>query len=64
MWRSALAWQVTLFMGLQSLAYYVTLTWLPEILQEDGMSATRSRLDARGHASGRDSDDILRSRDR
>jgi MFS transporter, CP family, cyanate transporter len=42
LWRSALAWQVTLFMGLQSLAYYVTLTWLPEILQEDGMSATRA----------------------
>ncbi|MDQ3860156.1 MAG: MFS transporter, partial [Actinomycetota bacterium] len=33
-WRSALAWQVTLFMGLQSLGYYVVLTWLPEILQE------------------------------
>src|SRR5215216_994618 len=42
LWRSALAWQVTLFMGLQSFAYYVTLTWLPEILQEDGMSATRA----------------------
>ena len=42
MWRSALAWQVTLFMGLQSLVYYVTLTWLPEILQDDGMSATRA----------------------
>ena len=42
MWRSALAWQVTLFMGLQSLAYYVTLTWLPEILRDDGMSATRA----------------------
>jgi CP family cyanate transporter-like MFS transporter len=36
LWRSALAWQVTLFMGLQSLAYYVVLTWLPEILQEVG----------------------------
>ena len=42
MWRSALAWQVTLFMGLQSLAYYVTLTWLPEILREDGMNAARA----------------------
>ena len=42
LWRSSLAWQVTLFMGLQSLAYYVTLTWLPEILQEEGMSATRA----------------------
>jgi MFS transporter, CP family, cyanate transporter len=30
---------VTLFMGLQSLAYYVTLTWLPEILREEGMGA-------------------------
>ncbi|MGH3144777.1 MAG: CynX/NimT family MFS transporter [Rubrobacter sp.] len=42
LWRSPLAWQVTMFMGLQSLAYYVTLTWLPEILQEGGMSATRA----------------------
>jgi CP family cyanate transporter-like MFS transporter len=42
LWRSPLAWQVTLFMGLQSLAYYVTLTWLPEILREEGMSAIRA----------------------
>jgi CP family cyanate transporter-like MFS transporter len=42
LWRSSLAWQVTLFMGLQSLAYYVTLTWLPEILQAGGMSAARA----------------------
>lgn len=40
LWRSALAWQVTTFMGLQALGYYVTLTWLPEILQEEaGMDA-------------------------
>jgi CP family cyanate transporter-like MFS transporter len=42
LWRSSLAWQVTLFMGLQSLAYYVTLTWLPEILREEGMSASQA----------------------
>jgi CP family cyanate transporter-like MFS transporter len=42
LWRSPLAWQVTLFMGLQSLAYYVTLTWLPEILQSEGMDAARA----------------------
>src|ERR671912_531114 len=42
LWRSPLAWQVTLFMGLQSLAYYVTLTWLPEILREEGMNAARA----------------------
>jgi CP family cyanate transporter-like MFS transporter len=42
LWRSPLAWQVTLFMGLQSLGYYVTLTWLPEILQDGGMGAARA----------------------
>lgn len=42
LWLSPLAWQVTLFMGLQSLAYYVTLTWLPEILQAEGMGAARA----------------------
>jgi MFS transporter, CP family, cyanate transporter len=42
LWRSPLAWQVTLFMGLQSLVYYVTLTWLPEILQEEGMGVARA----------------------
>jgi CP family cyanate transporter-like MFS transporter len=42
LWRLPLAWQVTLFMGLQSLSYYVTLTWLPEILQAEGMSAARA----------------------
>jgi CP family cyanate transporter-like MFS transporter len=42
-WRSALAWQVTLFMGLQSLGYYVVLTWLPQILQEEaGMTDARA----------------------
>ena len=40
LWRSPLAWQVTLFMGLQSLVYYVTLTWLPEVLQDAGMDAS------------------------
>jgi CP family cyanate transporter-like MFS transporter len=38
LWRSRLAWQVTLFMGLQSLAYYVTVAWLPEILHDRGLS--------------------------
>jgi MFS transporter, CP family, cyanate transporter len=43
LWGSVLAWQVTLFMGLQSLGYYVVLTWLPEILQEEvGVSAAQA----------------------
>ncbi len=35
---SLVAWQVALFMGLQSLAFYVVLAWLPEILQDRGLS--------------------------
>jgi CP family cyanate transporter-like MFS transporter len=37
---SATAWQVALFMGLQSLAFYVILAWLPEILQDRGLNAS------------------------
>jgi CP family cyanate transporter-like MFS transporter len=37
-WRSALAWQVTFFMGLQSFLFYINATWLPELLHERGMS--------------------------
>lgn len=36
---SKLAWQVALFMGLQSLVFYVVLAWLPEILQSRGLDA-------------------------
>ncbi|MCA0187181.1 MAG: MFS transporter [Proteobacteria bacterium] len=39
-WRSALAWQVTLFMGINSLLYYVLIAWLPSILTEAGLSPT------------------------
>jgi MFS transporter, CP family, cyanate transporter len=42
LWRSPLAWQVTLFMGLQSLLFYVIIAWLPTILQERGVSAAQA----------------------
>ena len=38
-YRHALAWQVMFFMGLQSLIYYATLSWLPSILRDRGESA-------------------------
>jgi CP family cyanate transporter-like MFS transporter len=38
-YRYALAWQVTAFMGLQSLLYYAALSWLPTIFQDRGTSA-------------------------
>ncbi|MDR8392668.1 MFS transporter [Aliifodinibius sp. S!AR15-10] len=34
---SKLAWQVALFMGLQSFSFYVILAWLPEILVDRGL---------------------------
>ncbi len=37
-WRSPLAWQLTLFMGLNSTLYYATVAWLPAILAEAGFS--------------------------
>lgn len=36
--RSRRAWEVALFMGLQSLTYYVVLAWLPDLLQTRGLS--------------------------
>jgi len=40
LWRSPLAWAITLFMGLQSLIFYTVITWLPEILQSIGYSSS------------------------
>jgi MFS transporter, CP family, cyanate transporter len=37
-YRYALTWQVTAFMGLQSLLYYAALSWLPTIFQDRGSS--------------------------
>lgn len=43
-WSSALGWQVTLFMGLQSIAFYVLMAWLPTIEQSRGVPATTAGL--------------------
>ncbi|ODT81445.1 MAG: MFS transporter [Pelagibacterium sp. SCN 64-44] len=37
-WQSPLAWQVTLFLGLNSTIYYVAIGWLPTILIDAGLS--------------------------
>lgn len=37
-WRSGLAWQVTLFFGVNSFVYYAVAAWLPSILTSAGMS--------------------------
>jgi CP family cyanate transporter-like MFS transporter len=38
-YKFALTWQVTAFMGLQSLLYYSALSWVPTIFQDRGASA-------------------------
>ena len=37
--RHPLAWQVTAFMGLQSLLYYAAVSWLPELFRDRGETA-------------------------
>jgi CP family cyanate transporter-like MFS transporter len=38
-YRYRITWYVTLFMGMQSLLYYATLSWLPTMLRDRGESA-------------------------
>ncbi|HUZ39460.1 MAG TPA: MFS transporter [Streptosporangiaceae bacterium] len=40
--RHALAWQVMAFMGLQSLIYYATLSWLPTLFRDRGADAVHA----------------------
>ncbi|MNZ35746.1 putative transporter YycB [compost metagenome] len=42
LWLSPTAWLVTVFMGLQSIMFYVGISWLPEILHERGMSLDKA----------------------
>ncbi|WP_039058149.1 CynX/NimT family MFS transporter [Enterobacter sp. Bisph1] len=37
-WRSGLAWQVTLYLGINSLIYYIVIGWLPSILIAHGFT--------------------------
>ncbi|ROM57714.1 cyanate transporter [Pseudomonas poae] len=42
--RDPLAWQVTLYMGLQSSLAYIVFGWVPSILIDRGLSATEAGL--------------------
>ncbi|MFJ5675368.1 CynX/NimT family MFS transporter [Streptomyces sp. NPDC093097] len=42
--RSPLAWQVTLFMGSQSLIAYVVIAWMPTIFTDHGMGKSEAGL--------------------
>jgi MFS transporter, CP family, cyanate transporter len=41
-WRSPIAWQVTAFMGINSVLYYFLVAWLPAILIDAGYSPTQA----------------------
>ena len=38
MFKSAQAWNISIFMGLQSLVYYCLVSWLPAVLGDYGMT--------------------------
>jgi CP family cyanate transporter-like MFS transporter len=44
LWRDPLAWQVTLYMGLQSSLAYIVFGWLPSILIDRGLSPVQAGL--------------------
>jgi CP family cyanate transporter-like MFS transporter len=42
LWRSKIAWEVTIFMGFQSFVFYISINWFPDVFQDRGMSAESS----------------------
>ena len=44
MWKYPLAWAVMLAMGLQSMLFYTTAAWVPEMFKAQGMSASVAGL--------------------
>ncbi|MFE7594700.1 MFS transporter [Kitasatospora sp. NPDC057512] len=43
--RTALAWSLTAFFGVQTLVFYATLAWLPTVLVDAGLSRTTAGTD-------------------
>ncbi|MGK4582257.1 CynX/NimT family MFS transporter [Kitasatospora sp. HPMI-4] len=43
-WRSPLAWQISLFMGISSLMVYTLVAWMPTILADHGMDRGEAGL--------------------
>ncbi|MQS13085.1 MFS transporter [Streptomyces kaniharaensis] len=43
-WRSPLAWQISLFMGISSLLVYILVAWMPTILADHGMDRGEAGL--------------------
>lgn len=41
-WKDGFAWKIALFMGLQSSLFYILISWLPEIMIDDGLNPTNA----------------------
>jgi len=41
-WKDSFAWKIALFMGLQSSLFYILISWLPEIMIDDGLNPTNA----------------------
>jgi MFS transporter, CP family, cyanate transporter len=41
-WKSRLAWQVSMFMGVQSLLFFTMISWLPDLMISRGLSAVEA----------------------
>jgi CP family cyanate transporter-like MFS transporter len=41
-WRSLVAWQVTFYMSLQSIVFFIALAWLPSILMSRGLDIAQA----------------------
>ena len=52
LWRDPMAWSIAALMGLQSMAFFSTISWLPEILADDGISEGYAGTLAGDHAAG------------
>ncbi|MEX2511351.1 MAG: MFS transporter [Cyclobacteriaceae bacterium] len=44
MWKSRLAWQVSLYMGVQSLLFFTMITWLPDMMIDKGLAPVKAGL--------------------
>ncbi|KTT40579.1 MFS transporter, partial [Pseudomonas oryzihabitans] len=44
LWRNRLAWQITLYMGLQSSLAYIVFGWLPTLLVDRGLGVVEAGL--------------------
>ncbi|PSL05824.1 CynX/NimT family MFS transporter [Cecembia rubra] len=43
-WKSRLAWDVSMFMGVQSLLFFTIVAWLPDMMMDRGLSAVEAGI--------------------